>query len=235
MKQRFEDFDFLAGEQLLIDKPLTWTSFDVVAKVRNALRRKLGVKKIKVGHSGTLDPLATGLLIICTGKATKTLTELTGLAKSYTTQITFGATTASYDAEQPLENECSTESLTKEQIQAAIHENFLGEIQQLPPMFSAIKKDGVALHKLARKGKTIEREPRTVTISKFDVTKSELPIIEADIDCSKGTYIRSLAHDLGQAVETGAFLSGLKRTKIADYSLENAWNLDDLLAIISAE
>lgn len=220
-------FDFPAGEVLLIDKPLGWTSFDVVKKVRNAIRIK------KVGHAGTLDPLATGMLILCTGRATKTIDSIQGQTKEYIATIKFGATTASYDAELPEENLHDVSSLTRDNIEAAI-EQFRGMVIQVPPIYSAVKVDGKRAYEQARKGKEVKLRERTVQVDAFELMEQvEAPHTwKARIECSKGTYIRSLAHDLGQALGVGAYLTGLIRTRIGDYQLENAWKIDDLIDAI---
>ena len=224
-------FDFQQGTTFLVNKPKDWTSFDVVNKLRFCIRKKLGVKKIKVGHAGTLDPMATGLLIICTGKFTKKLAAFQGLPKSYSGTITIGATTPSYDAETPINETFATEHIDKRLLEDA-RIQFLGDLEQFPPMFSAIKVDGQPLYKKARKGITVEVKPRPIHISRFDLTKIELPEINFIVDCSKGTYIRSLAYDFGKALRSGAYLSALCRTSIGEYQLEDAWDLEDLIQTI---
>jgi tRNA pseudouridine55 synthase len=225
--------DFQTGQMLLVDKPIGWTSFDVVNKVRFAIKHKLKVRKIKVGHSGTLDPMATGLLIICTGKWTKALHELQGLDKVYTGEITVGATTATYDGEAVPENQKPYTHLTQEMILSQTDE-FQGPLNQIPPIFSAIKKDGVAAYQLARRGKEIELEPRPVVIHSFQIDRIDLPKISFIVRCSKGFYVRSLAHDFGSALGTGGYLSALRRTAIGAYRVEDAWNLEDLIQSIDA-
>ncbi len=220
--------DFLGGKVLLVDKPLGWTSFDVVNKLRYSLRKSFHIKKIKVGHAGTLDPLATGLLIICTGKATKQIESFMGLEKEYTGTFSLGKTTLSYDAETAVDATFPTQHIS-EDVLLKTTQKFLGEIQQIPPIFSAIKKGGKTAYKEARKGKDLKLDARPVHISEFEITKIEMPEVGFRVKCSKGTYIRSLAFDFGKALESGAFLSGLRRTKIGDYSIENAWPLDSLL------
>ncbi len=224
-------YDFQKGALLLIDKPLTWTSFDVVNKIRYKLKHKLKVKKIKVGHSGTLDPMATGLLIICTGKFTKRLNELQGLSKCYTGTIYLGATTPSYDVETEIDEHFPIEHITPEILENA-RQQFLGDILQLPPIFSAIKVDGQPLYKRARKGQTVEIEPRKVSINTFEITRIQLPEIDFKVECSKGTYIRSLAYDFGKACDSGGYLTGLRRTKVGDFSIKDAWNLEDFLQYV---
>ncbi|MEY8781835.1 tRNA pseudouridine(55) synthase TruB [Allomuricauda sp. XS_ASV26] len=213
--------DFLNGRILLIDKPLEWTSFQAVNALKWAIRKKFGLKKIKIGHAGTLDPLATGLLIICTGKFTKKIPELQGQIKEYTGTITLGATTPSYDLETEVNETFPTEHLTNESIQEATTQ-FLGEIDQVPPIFSALKKDGKRLYELAREGKQVEIKSRKIEILEFEITRINLPEVDFRVVCSKGTYIRSLAHDFGNALGSGAHLSKLRRTKIGDFNVDNA-------------
>ncbi len=212
--------DFKNGQILLIDKPLEWSSFQAVNKVKWAIKKKFNLKKIKVGHAGTLDPLATGLLIICTGKFTKRIPELQGQIKEYTGTFTLGATTPSYDLETEVDQEFPTEHITTESIHAAT-DQFMGEIDQFPPIFSALKKDGKRLYEFARKGQEVEIKSRKVHISEFEITNIDLPNIEFRVVCSKGTYIRSLAHDFGKALESGGHLSSLRRTKIGDFDVKN--------------
>ena len=221
-------YDFLAGATLLVDKPRGWTSFDVVNKIRYKLKHRLKVKKIKVGHAGTLDPMATGLLIICTGRFTKKLAEYQGLPKEYTGTMQLGATTPSYDAESDIEETFPINHITPELLEQA-RQQFLGDIEQVPPMFSAIKVDGQPLYKKARKGVVMEIEPRPVTINEFSFTRTELPEIDFQVRCSKGTYIRSLAFDFGKAVHSGAYLTALRRTRIGQFYIEDAWNLEELV------
>jgi len=225
-------YDFKAGAVLLFDKPLGWTSFDVVNKVRNSLKRLLQVKKIKVGHSGTLDPLATGLLIICTGKFTKRLNDFQGLPKTYTGSITLGGTTPSYDLETEINEEFPIEHITTELLETA-RQSFLGSFEQVPPIFSAIKVGGEALYKKARKGIQVEVKKRPVEIFRFDIDQTALPIINFEVDCSKGTYIRSLAYDFGKAVDSGGYLSALRRTRVGEFKIEDAWNLEEFIAYVN--
>ena len=213
--------DFLQGQVLLIDKPLTWSSFQAVNKLKYVLKRKYDLpKKFKIGHAGTLDPLATGSLLICTGKFTKKIAELQGQAKEYTGTITVGATTPSYDMETEVNATFPTEHITPELIQETTLK-FLGEIDQKPPVFSAIKKDGIRLYEHARVGTEVEIQARKTTIHEFEITRIALPEIDFRVVCSKGTYIRSLAFDFGKALNSGGYLSVLRRTKIGDYSVEN--------------
>jgi tRNA pseudouridine55 synthase len=220
--------DYKNGQVLLIDKPLTWTSFQVVNKLRWNIKQRFNIKKIKVGHAGTLDPLATGLLIICTGKQTKSINEYQGQIKEYTGTITLGATTPSYDLETEVNETFSIDDLTEELLHKTT-KVFIGDIQQKPPIFSAIKKDGKRLYELARKGETTEIKSRTITISEFEITKIDLPNVEFRVVCSKGTYIRSLAYDFGKALNSGAHLSELRRTKIGDYSVNNAQSIEGFI------
>jgi len=226
--------DFQAGVMLLVDKPKDWTSFDVVNKVRWALRKRLNVKKIKVGHSGTLDPMATGLLILCIGKFTKKLSLLEGLPKSYNGTMKFGETTPSYDAESEVDGTFPIHHISKEFLLEKT-EQFKGWIDQTPPMFSAIKVKGQPLYKLARKGIKIEIKSRKVEITKYDLPRIEMPEVDFEIDCSKGTYIRSLAYDLGKAADCGAHLIALRRTSIGDYSIDDAFDLKELVGLIHPE
>lgn len=218
--------DFLNGQLLLIDKPLEWSSFQAVNALKWAIRRKFNLKKIKIGHAGTLDPLATGLLIICTGKFTKRIPELQGQIKEYTGTITLGSTTPSYDLETEINKTYPTEHITNELITIAT-KNFLGEIKQTPPIFSALKKDGKRLYEFAREGKTVAIKPRQIQIFEFEITAINLPHVQFRICCSKGTYIRSLAHDFGETLNSGGHLSSLRRTKIGDYYVNNALTPDD--------
>ncbi|GLR20062.1 tRNA pseudouridine(55) synthase TruB [Portibacter lacus] len=220
--------DFQEGALLLVDKPLEWTSFDVVNKIRYTLKHRLGVKKIKVGHAGTLDPLATGLLLICTGKFTKKINDLTDLNKQYEGKLKLGATTLSYDAEMEENETFDIEAITEEQILNTV-ENFKGAIQQFPPIYSAVKIDGVASYKRARQGEDVKTRERTVNIEEFVINKVEKPYVEFSVTCSKGTYIRTLADDFGKSLNNGAYLVGLKRTKTAGYDVKDAWDLDTLI------
>lgn len=213
--------DFLEGQILLIDKPLTWSSFQAVNKLKYILKRKYDLpKKFKIGHAGTLDPLATGLLIICTGKFTKKITEIQAQAKEYTGTITVGATTPSYDLETEVDATFPTEHISEALILETTKQ-FLGEIDQKPPVFSAIKKDGKRLYEHARAGEEIEIASRKTTIHEFEITRIALPEIDFRVKCSKGTYIRSLAFDFGIALNSGAHLTALRRTKIGDYDVIN--------------
>ena len=220
--------DFKNGQVLLIDKPLNWTSFQVVNKLRWHIRQKFDLKKIKVGHAGTLDPLATGLLIICTGKFTKKIDEYQGQIKEYTGEITLGATTPSYDLETEVDEIFPVAHITNELIYKTT-EQFIGEINQIPPIFSAIKMQGVRLYNLAREGKTAEIKSRKITIETFEITNIDLPKIQFRVVCSKGTYIRSLAYDFGKALNSGGHLSHLRRTKIGDFSVDDSVEVPDFI------
>ena len=223
---------FSQGKVILIDKPLTWTSFDVVNKIRYAIKKYEQKKKVKVGHAGTLDPLATGLLILCSGKMTKQIEDFQGQEKEYIAQITFGFTTASYDLETELENEKDVSNLTLEKIKTAL-KDFEGEIDQVPPIFSAIQIEGKRAYQSAREGEEVKLKSRKVMISELEIINSELSkekaMISLRIVCSKGTYIRSLAYDLGQKLETGAYLSGLQRTRIGEFRIEDAQTIEEFL------
>ena len=214
--------DYQNGQILLIDKPLNWTSFQAVNKIKYALINKVGLpKKFKIGHAGTLDPLASGLLLICTGKFTKKISELQGQAKEYTGTFFIGATTPSYDLETEIDNNFPISHINEELIHETVKQ-FLGEIDQKPPIYSAIKKDGVRLYEHARAGEVIEIAFRKTTIHEFEITRIALPEIDFRVVCSKGTYIRSLAFDFGKALNSGAHLTALRRTKIGDYHIESA-------------
>ena len=216
---------FQDGQILLIDKPLGWTSFQVVNKVRWLIKKQFKLKKIKVGHAGTLDPLASGLLIICTGKFTKQIDIYQGQEKEYTGTFTLGATTPSFDLETEINETFDISALSEDKIKAATH-HFIGEIQQQPPVFSAIKKDGKRLYEVARSGEDVEVAFRNVEITLFEITRIALPEIDFRVRCSKGTYIRSLANDFGKVLNNGAHLSSLRRTKIGEFSVENALSME---------
>lgn len=225
---------YLKGQVLLIDKPLEWSSFQVVNKLRWLIRKEYKIKKIKVGHAGTLDPLASGLLIICTGKETKNITTYQAQEKEYTGTITLGATTPSYDLETEVDKKFQLDDLTEDLIRNTTAQ-FTGEIQQKPPIFSAIKKDGKRLYELARAGETTEIKSRTVTIHDFEITRIELPEIDFKISCSKGTYIRSIAHDFGAALNNGGHLSALRRTAIGNYRVENAMSIESFEELVKSD
>jgi tRNA pseudouridine55 synthase len=222
----FNAENFKSGQTLLFDKPLEWTSFQLVNKVRWLIRHNFKIKKIKVGHAGTLDPLATGLLVVCTGKNTKKINGLMGLEKEYTGVFTLGATTPSYDLETKIDQTFPIFGITEEQIKNATTD-FIGEIQQVPPLFSALKKGGKRLYEYARNNETVEIEARKVVVSEFEIVKIEMPEVSFRIKCSKGTYIRSLARDFGEKLGCGAHLSALRRTKIGDFSVDEALNISE--------
>ncbi len=213
--------DFLDGQLLLIDKPLGWSSFQAVNKLKWVIRKKFDLKRIKIGHAGTLDPLATGLLLICTGKFTKKINELQGQVKEYTGTITLGATTPSFDLETNINSTFPVDHITKQQIRRNTSK-FIGNIEQVPPVFSALKKDGKRLYEYAREGKEVKIKKRLVRISEFEIIDINLPEIDFRVVCSKGTYIRSLAHDFGKALHSGGHLSALRRTKIGDFNVNKA-------------
>tara|TARA_R100001369_G_scaffold29172_4_gene52703 strand:- start:192397 stop:193083 length:687 start_codon:yes stop_codon:yes gene_type:complete len=217
--------DFKEGQILLFDKPLGWTSFQLVNKVRWLIRKSCSIKKIKVGHAGTLDPLATGLLVICTGKFTKRIEEFQGQEKEYTGTFTLGATTPSYDLETEIDQTYPTQHISEEKIREATSQ-FLGEISQFPPVFSALKKDGKRLYEYARNGEEVEIPSRKITIFSFEITKISMPNVDFKVTCSKGTYIRSLAHDFGKALGSGAHLSALRRTKIGALNVEDSLDVE---------
>lgn len=218
------NFDFQNGELILIDKELNWTSFDVVSKLRNSIKKKLNLKKIKVGHAGTLDPLATGLLIICTGKMTKNIDQFSCLDKTYTGKITIGSSTPSYDLETKPNIYYPTDHINEKLI-ISTAEKFIGKTLQKPPIFSAIKKNGVRLYKLARKGVDVKIKKKEIIINDFKITSVNFNEIGFSVSCSKGTYIRSLANDFGKKLGSGAHLSELRRTSIGEYSVDKSYKL----------
>jgi tRNA pseudouridine55 synthase len=225
-----KEFDFAAGELLLVNKPYKWTSFDVVGKLRNGFKPL----KLKVGHAGTLDPLATGLLIICTGKMTKQIDTFQAEEKEYTGTMILGATTPSYDMETEPDATFDISYITEEQIKAACQQ-FTGDIQQYPPAHSAIKIDGERLYEKARRGEDVELRLRNVTITEFEITRIELPEVDFRVVCSKGTYIRSLVHDFGKALNNGAYLSKLRRTRSGHFKIEDSWEVMELFNFIKEQ
>lgn len=229
-----KEYDFKEGEVLLVDKPLNWTSFDVVNKLRWKLRKLYNVKKFKVGHAGTLDPLASGLLIICTGKKTKESESFMAQEKTYTGTFLLGKTTPSYDLETDYDKVYATEHITEEAI-AAVVETFIGEQLQTPPVFSAKKIDGKRAYESARAGKDVEMKSNLITIRKFEVSTNRFPEIDFEVTCSKGTYIRSLAHDFGQKLDSGATLIALRRTYSGNFSISSAKTVDEWLEIIGQQ
>lgn len=226
--------DYQSGQVLLIDKPLHWTSFQVVNKMRWEIRQAFYLKKIKVGHAGTLDPLATGLLIICTGKMTKEIDTFQAQIKEYTGTIVLGSTTPSFDLETEINESFPTGHITEALIKETANQ-FTGEIMQFPPVFSAIKKDGKRLYEFARAGEAVEISARTVTIETFEITHIDNMKIDFRVVCSKGTYIRSLANDFGKALQSGAHLSALRRTKIGDFNVKDAVSIETFIENISSE
>jgi tRNA pseudouridine55 synthase len=223
-----KSYDFANGEVLLFNKDLEWTSFDLVSRVRNTLYKITGIKKLKVGHAGTLDPLATGLLILCTGKATKQIEIYQAEEKEYFATMKLGATTPSFDleTEEDSQNDCSF--ITEEIFKSAV-KKFVGEIEQVPPVFSAVKVNGKRAFDYARKGEILELKPRKIVIRNIELISFQLPTAEIKVVCSKGTYIRSLARDIGEELKCGAYLTGLKRTRIGDYKVENAMTVADFI------
>ncbi len=227
-------FDFTAGEVLLVNKPIGWTSFDVVNKLRYSIKTLLGIKKIKIGHAGTLDPLATGLLIICTGGRTKDIDQFQNLDKEYSGIIRLGATTPSYDLETPISRTFGYGHISEKDILEAMS-TLTGHIQQVPPPYSAIKIDGRRAYEYARKNNDVTIRPRQVTIHSFELSGCHLPDISFKVHCSKGTYIRSLANDLGTLLACGGHLVKLCREQIGSFNLQSAYELDDLLASIAGQ
>lgn len=218
----------MKGKLILIDKDINWTSFDVVSKIRNFIKKKFNLKKIKVGHTGTLDPLATGLLIICYGKMTKEIDSFIGLDKSYSGKMIIGSSTPSYDLETKPNIFYQTDHINEKLIYEKAEE-FVGEIMQKPPIFSAVKKNGVRSYKLARKGEQVNLEKRKITIRDFKITEINFPELSFEVDCSKGTYIRSLINDFGKALKSGAHLTELRRTKIGEFSVDDSLKIMDFI------
>ena len=217
---------FLNGKILTFNKPIGWSSFDLVKKIRNLLKIKYKFKKLKVGHAGTLDPLASGLMIICTGKFTKKISQIQDQDKTYVADVLFGATTPSFDLETEIDKTYDTKSITLKKIQDNLQE-FNGEIEQIPPIYSALKVDGERLYKKARRGEKIIIKSRKVIINSIEIIEAELPRIRLKINCSKGTYIRSIAHDLGKKLNNGAHLISLIRTNIGEFNLESSLSIED--------
>ncbi|MDY3068088.1 MAG: tRNA pseudouridine(55) synthase TruB [Parabacteroides sp.] len=226
--------DFIAGEVLFFNKPLKWTSFDLVNKFRYKLSRKLKVKKIKVGHAGTLDPLATGVMIVCTGKATKRIDEFQYQTKEYIATLKLGETTPSFDLEKEVDAVYPTEHITRELVEEVL-KSFIGVIQQVPPVFSACKVDGKRAYELARKGEEVELKSKTLIIDELELLECELPVIKIRVVCSKGTYIRALARDIGTALNSGAHLIALERTRIGDVTLDMCMNPEDIDKFLDEE
>ena len=224
--------DYLSGQMVLIDKPLGWSSFDVVKKIKHLISKKYNLKKLKVGHAGTLDPLATGLLIVCTGKFTKRISEIQGQEKTYTGTITLGGTTPSYDLETEVDNDYKTSHITKELIHQTTKQ-FIGEIDQKPPIFSALKKGGERLYEKARRGEEISIESRKIFVREFNIISIENLTVAFEIKCSKGTYIRSIANDFGAALNSGGYLSSLCRTAIGDYQLSKGIDIESFEKLLN--
>ena len=218
--------NFKQGEVLYFDKPLKWTSFAVVNKIRYHISRKLGVKKLKVGHAGTLDPLATGVMIICTGKATKRIEEFQYHTKEYIATLQLGATTPSFDLEKEIDATYPTEHITREKVEEVLKQ-FVGTIEQIPPVFSACKVDGKRAYEMARKGDEVQLKAKTLVIDEIELLECNLPEIKIRVVCSKGTYIRALARDIGVALNSGAHLTGLIRTRVGDVRLEDCMKVED--------
>lgn len=229
----FTKEELLAGQLFLIDKPLHWTSFDVVNKLRYQFKKKFELKKVKVGHAGTLDPLATGLLIICAGKKTKQINEYMGQPKTYTGTITIGTTTPSYDLETAVDKKFETGHITPELLENT-RLKFIGNLMQQPPNFSAIKKGGIKAYDAARKGEDLKLEPRPVNIERFEIIAQRGLDLDFEVECGKGTYLRSLAHDFGQALNSGAHLSALRRTKIGAFKVTDAQVVEDFIKKLNA-
>lgn len=226
--------DFITGEIISVDKPLGWTSFDVVKRLRGAIQRRLHVKKFKVGHAGTLDPLATGVLIVCTGRATRRIEDLQNGSKEYVATIRLGATTPSYDLETEIDATYPTEHIGREDVERVL-ESMTGHIMQVPPVFSAVKVDGKRAYNLARKGKDVELKAKPLHIAEIELLGFELPDVRVRIVCSKGTYIRALARDLGEALGSGAHLTALRRTRVGEIDLSRTLTLTDALERIASE
>ena len=224
--------NFISGEIIIIDKPLGWTSFDAVKRLRGAIQRRLNVRKFKVGHAGTLDPLATGVLIVCTGRATKRITELQEGMKEYVAEVKFGATTPSYDLEKEIDATYPWEHITRERIEEVLP-RFIGHVMQVPPVFSAVKIDGKRAYNYARKGKEVDIKAKPLEIREMEILKWEAPVLTLRVLCSKGTYIRALARDLGEALDSGAHHVGLRRTRVGDYTEQQALTIDRAVEIIT--
>lgn len=222
----------IQGEVFYLDKPLSWTSFDVVKRIRGKLHHRLGIKKLKVGHAGTLDPLATGVLIVCTGKMTKQIDELQAHVKEYVAEMALGATTPSFDLETEIDATYPTEHITREMVEQVLQEQFVGSIQQVPPAFSACKVDGHRAYKMARKGKTVELKAKELVIDEIELLAFEPQKITVRVVCSKGTYIRALARDIGMALGSGAHLTALRRTRVGSVRVEDCLSVPDMLSVL---
>ena len=222
----------IQGEVFYLDKPLSWTSFDVVKRIRGKLHHRLGIKKLKVGHAGTLDPLATGVLIVCTGKMTKQIDELQAHVKEYVAEMALGATTPSFDLETEIDATYPTEHITRELVEQVLQEQFVGSIQQVPPAFSACKVDGHRAYKMARKGKTVELKAKELVVDEIELLAFEPQKITVRVVCSKGTYIRALARDIGVALGSGAHLTALRRTRVGSVRVEDCLSVPDMLSVL---
>lgn len=222
----------IQGEVFYLDKPLSWTSFDVVKRIRGKLHHRLGIKKLKVGHAGTLDPLATGVLIVCTGNMTKQIDELQAHVKEYVAEMALGATTPSFDLETEIDATYPTEHITREMVEQVLKEQFVGSIQQVPPAFSACKVDGHRAYKMARKGKTVELKAKELVIDEIELLAFEPQKITVRVVCSKGTYIRALARDIGMALGSGAHLTALRRTRVGSVRVEDCLSVPDMLSVL---
>ncbi len=222
----------IVGEVLYLDKPYGWTSFDVVKRVRGKLHTRLGIKKLKVGHAGTLDPLATGVLIVCTGKMTKQIDELQAHVKEYVAEVTLGATTPSFDLETPIDATYPTEHITRQMVEEVLQSKFVGSIKQVPPAYSACKVDGNRAYKMARKGQEVELKAKELVIDEIELLDYAMPKITIRVVCSKGTYIRALARDIGQALGSGAHLTALRRTRVGNVRVDDCMQVPDMLALL---
>jgi len=227
-----QDLNFEEGKILLIDKPLEWSSFDAVKKIRNTINKKF--KKLKVGHAGTLDPLATGLLIMCVGKMTKRINEFQDMEKEYTGEMVIGKTTPSFDLETEVDCEKDISEVTPELVRETTSK-FTGSIMQVPPIFSAVKVDGERLYMKARRGEEVKIEAKEITIHEFEITEINLPVIKFRVVCSKGTYIRSLVRDFGEALCTGAYMSALRRTRIGPFQVSNAYAVQEFIELLKTK
>lgn len=226
--------DFVEGEVFYVDKPLKWTSFNVVSRIRGKIHHTFGLKKLKVGHAGTLDPLATGVMILCTGKATKKIEEFQYQTKEYIATLKLGATTPSFDMEHEEDAVFPVEHITKELVEEIIPQ-FTGEIWQVPPVYSAVKVDGKRAYDYARNGKEVELKPKLLVIDEIEVLSFTPPELKIRVVCSKGTYIRALARDIGLALNSGAYLTALERTQVGEKRVEDCWQIDDLMSFLDKE
>jgi tRNA pseudouridine55 synthase len=229
--KELDSFDFKNGEVLIFDKPLEWTSFNVVGKIRYKVCRYLGIKKLKVGHAGTLDPMATGLMVLCTGKATKKIEQLQGTEKEYIADLKLGATTPSFDIETEEDAQFPTEHIDLKSVEETLLQ-FIGEIDQIPPIFSAVKVNGRRAYDMARKGEEVELRSKKITIKEIEVLDFKEQHLKLRVVCGKGTYIRSLARDIGSALNSGAYLTGLRRTRVGEFSVDKAYTIESFCDMI---